>query len=594
MIKKFFTFAFAALLAAACTPSATQTGDAPTEEAEVAEEAPAPTDPDPVDVEALKGAPAVRVLYRTVYNGKVTPMGTEVVVSGKTARMTPVIPADRTKAQDAGRPQNARGVQTATYVDYGAGKHYRRSVLPDQRVISTVTPFKLGQNLTPKEDQEYMGLKCKVVGTSINSNSIEVWYTDQIPYRGTPNPSVGVPDGLVLRVIRNGNSIVEATEIQPLAKAEQLLPASWGEVMEAPYYQYAINQSGVITIPVFDEDRVCFNGARLEEQELAADVVYPCGGGTIILKKVSLPEEVAGRDIFVEVVQYSEGDAYDRTGSVFVIPTAKAQSFIDAIRDLRSVPAFTADSTDFHGLVSTPEYDVPVELMRFFTGFGVRQFNHNVVPGQKWVDSVLYKTEVTALAEHLQGEAWIGAYVGNWDAKGHRLTVKLKYYPEGERRQTRALPLFNTVNYLEQAGQPYPTFLLNNTLEVPFTLTEDAPNAQLFYLTTGHGGWGGGDEFNQKPNTILLDGKKVITFIPWRDDCATTRNNNPCSGNFSNGLSSSDLSRSNWCPGTVTNPEYIVLGDLKAGRHVLTVQIPQGAPEGTSQSYWCLSGTLLY
>lgn len=591
MIKRFFTFAFAALLAAACAPSAAPADDTPTD---ATEEAPAPTDPDPVRVEALKGAPAIRVNYRMVYNGKVAPSGTEVVVSGRTARMVPVPPADHAKAKDAGRPQNARGVKTATFVDYGAGKYYRRSELPDRRVISTVTPFKLGENFTAREDQEYMGLKCKVVGTSINSNAIEVWYTDELPYRGTPNPSVGVPDGLVLRVIRNGNSIVEATEIQPLAEAEKLLPASWGEVMEAPYYQYAINQSGVITIPVFDEDRVCFNGARLEDQELAADVVYQCGGGTIILKKVQLPEEVADRDIFVEVVQYSEGDAYDRTGSIFVVPTAKAQSFIDAIRDLKSVPAFTADDTDFHGLVSTAEYDVPVELMRFFTGFGVRQFNHNVVPGQKWVESVLYKTEVTALSEHLQGEAWIGAYIGNWDAKGHRLTVNLKYYPDGERRQTRALPLFNTVNYLEQAGQPYPTFLLNNTLEVPFTLAEDVSDAQLFFLTTGHGGWGGGDEFNQKPNTILLDGKKVITFIPWRDDCATTRNNNPCSGNFSNGLSSSDLSRSNWCPGTVTNPEYIVLGDLKAGRHVLTVQIPQGAPAGTSQSYWCLSGTLLY
>jgi len=59
-------------------------------------------------------------------------------------------------------------------------------------------------------------------------------------------------------------------------------------------------------------------------------------------------------------------------------------------------------------------------------------------------------------------------------------------------------------------------------------------------------------------------------------------------------LASSDLSRSNWCPGTVTNPEYIYLGDLEAGTHTITVQIPQGAPEGGSNSYWCISGTLIY
>ena len=59
-------------------------------------------------------------------------------------------------------------------------------------------------------------------------------------------------------------------------------------------------------------------------------------------------------------------------------------------------------------------------------------------------------------------------------------------------------------------------------------------------------------------------------------------------------VASSDFSRSNWCPGTVTNPEYIYLGDLEAGEHSITVKIPQGAPEGGSNSYWCISGTLIY
>ncbi len=157
-----------------------------------------------------------------------------------------------------------------------------------------------------------------------------------------------------------------------------------------------------------------------------------------------------------------------------------------------------------------------------------------------------------------------------------------------------AMPLFNTVNYLEQAGQPYPIFMLNDSLQTEFTLDHPVENAMLCYTTTGHGGWGGGDEFNKKTNTIILDGREVITFIPWRDDCGTYRNNNPCSGNFANGLSSSDLSRSNWCPGTVTNPEYIYLGNLAAGKHKLTVKIPQGKPAGSSNSYWCISGTLLY
>ena len=180
---------------------------------------------------------------------------------------------------------------------------------------------------------------------------------------------------------------------------------SWGESMDAADYQYTINQSGVITIPVFDQQSICFNNAKLPEV-LEDGVQYSAGGGTILLKKVKLPDYVKNRTVFAEVVQYSDGDAYDRTGSVFLIPEGKQLSFLDAIRDLKKVPSFRSENTDYHGLISTAEYDVPLELMRFFTGFGVRKFNYNKVKGQDWVDSVLYKMEVTPLAEKLEGEAW--------------------------------------------------------------------------------------------------------------------------------------------------------------------------------------------
>lgn len=86
------------------------------------------------------------------------------------------------------------------------------------------------------------------------------------------------------------------------------------------------------------------------------------------------------------------------------------------------------------------------------------------------MDSVLYKMEVTHWPKSWEGEAWIGAYIGNWDAKGHRLSLKLKYYPDEEHRVYNTLPLFNTVNYLEQAGQPYPIFMRQDSLIVKFTL----------------------------------------------------------------------------------------------------------------------------
>jgi hypothetical protein len=67
---------------------------------------------------------------------------------------------------------------------------------------------------------------------------------------------------------------------------------------------------------------------------------------------------------------------------------------------------------------------------------------------------------------------------------------------------------------------------------------------------------------------------------------------NPSSGNFSDGISSSDLSRSNWCPGTTTNPVYIPL-HVKPGKHVIKIAIPLGKREGTSFSAWNISGCLI-
>ena len=80
--------------------------------------------------------------------------------------------------------------------------------------------------------------------------------------------------------------------------------------------------------------------------------------------------------------------------------------------------------------------------------------------------------------------------------------------------------------------------------------------------------------------------------VPWRTDCATYRLSNPASGNFSNGLSSSDLSRSNWCPATITPPKFIPLDHLNPGNHTIQVVIDQGEDEGSSFNHWSVTGVL--
>jgi hypothetical protein len=57
-------------------------------------------------------------------------------------------------------------------------------------------------------------------------------------------------------------------------------------------------------------------------------------------------------------------------------------------------------------------------------------------------------------------------------------------------------------------------------------------------------------------------------------------------------LSSSDLSRSNWCPGTLTPPYVIPLDSLTPGKHTLEVIIEQGDDEGGSFNHWGVTGVL--
>lgn len=501
------------------------------------------------------------------------------------------------------RPRSGRqrrSVSETQYIDYGTHKYYSVAEMPDGTTVAAEESFVQDSALIIEpSDTVICGYRCKVATTVIRSNTIRYWFTEEAGIQGTVQPAADLPKGLVLMTSRNGRIGLKAQSVEKIGQStgESLIP-TFTELVDASMYRYRVNNAGVITVPIFAGESIGIapSDAPKSVDSLLADKVYRVGGGTVILRKVELPASSEGWDIFARVVQHADKDAYDRTGSVFVIPVGKERSFLDAlIGGLDSVPAFESCSGKrYPAIIATDTYDPPVELIRFFTSFGVGGYNAQRVPGHVWADSVIYHQDVTHLAPLLQGEVWIGAYIGNWTEKAHKLSLTLKYHPGGGRKGDRTvIPVFNSVNLMEQAGQDYPSFMGDESLRVTIDVPHDIKGAQLVYLTTGHGGWGGGDEFNQKENTLFLDGRKIFTFIPWREDCASYRRRNPASGNFNNGLSSSDLSRSNWCPGTATNPVYIPLGDLPKGRHTFAVAIPQGRPQGSSFSYWCLSGAIV-
>ena len=148
-----------------------------------------------------------------------------------------------------------------------------------------------------------------------------------------------------------------------------------------------------------------------------------------------------------------------------------------------------------------------------------------------------------------------------------------------------------------------------------FQLDQSLKNVQLKYITTGHGGHSGGDEFVETKNILSLDEQVVLDTIPWRNDCASFRRFNPSSGVWliedsatyidwearkykvkliEERQASSDLSRSNWCPGSKVEPFTVELGDLSVGTHQLTISIPAQPINDDELNHWLVSAYLVY
>ena len=539
-----------------------------------------------VEAKSNKDFKTVRITYQTSFNNK----------PDSTTTATMEISGNIAKIGYTSSRQEKDDVEQNIYLDYTNNTEIKVARLNGGETIYTTRIFTINEGLTPQpETEKIAGYNCKKVTASINSNRLEIWYTTELGVMGSMQPGTAIPEGVVLKIVRNGQREDKATKVELLKEATHLLPSLTGTQLSAPAYNYKIQQSKVISVNVFDRQSIYFRDIP-KPSDLNTTEVLQFANGSIVLKKVTLPADNADYSIFAELSQHSEGDAYDRTGSVFIVPTNRKQSFLDGLlKGKEALPQYTdKHGTNYEGMTITDNYLPPLELMRFYTSFGVKGFNHIQVADYNWPDSVIFKQEITDYAKELKGEVWVGAWIGNYAENGHNVSLKIKYYPNEKKEPKEVYPLFATVNIMEMAGQAYPEGMFrNDSLTVNFTTDTDLKNAYIRYISTGHGGWGGGDEFNPKLNELFLDNNRIIAYTPWREDCGSYRELNPASGNFSNGLSSSDLSRSGWCPGMVSYPVYVHIGDIKAGEHQLKIAIPVGDPEGSSRSYWCISGALV-
>lgn len=537
---------------------------------------------------AQKKHQTVKIQYQSSYNG--------IVHDARYKLMT--ISDNVVKIETVGDAPYENAPKEELYLDFNQNRWYQTAVVHTGARFTVESEMKEGVDWEIRDTTtKILGFLCKNGHIVVNSNHINIWFTEDTDFRGTIQPRYGIPAGTVLKIDINGNRVEEAVKISYEKEAAELLPKDWGKMIESKYYSKTLNEAGVVAVNIFDNEIIEFNPDIEKPANFDEESVYRVGNGAVLLRKVKLPESSEGYDIFLELIHHAEKDAYDRTGSVFLIPTDKERTFLEAfLHGLDTLPSavLTENGKRFSGIVATDDYNPPVELMRFFTSFGVHGYGHIRYGDYQWADSVIFKQEVTHVSQYLEREAWIGVCIGNWTKEAHRVTLNLNYHPEGKGGTFKAQPLFFAMNVLEMQWQEMPDLFDNDAFQFSYSLPETTEEATLCYLSTGHGGWGGGDEFNPKTNTIFSDNELIMKYIPWREDCASYRLLNPASGNFRNGLSSSDLSRSGWCPGTVTNPVYAPMPKLSKGNHAMKIAIPQGAPEGESKSHWSVSGTLIY
>ncbi len=537
-----------------------------------------------------KAPTAIKVTYLKVSNGKSEANQDPTVVYANLIQT--VITTEKILNGKAAFPFEQ------SYLDRKSGFFFQSAELSKNKTTTTVDSLSIAKQ-TFEISEEYkmiLGYRCQKAKTIINSNTIELWFTHDVNIKAAPT-SLGINLGLVLEVTRNGNFTIAADKVEFLKSIpKDVMPVhKRSRTVDMLTYRDQVWRSQFITLNIFKNEIINFS-----DKIVLNDSVKRFAKGTVIARKIKIPATAAGDRIFVDVTAQSNGDAYDRTGSVFIIPTDGKISFLDALNNgIQKLPVYdNGNGKKYQGVTLTPTYTPLIELMRFFTPFGIKSYNTIKLKHKTWQDSAYYRQDISEMHPLLSGkEIWIGMNIGNYDKGGHQVSLNLTIHPETIPSATyynHVLPLFNSNNVMEMAGQEYATmFNSDKGLEVSFTLAKNVTNAKLRYIATGHGGWENGDEFVQKKNTIYIDKTAVFGFTPWRMDCGSFRSYNPASGNFSNGLSSSDYSRSNWCPGTVTNPIFIELGDLKAGKHTVQVKIPQGEPEGNSFSSWNVSGILM-
>ena len=376
------------------------------------------------------------------------------------------------------------------------------------------------------------------------------------------------------------------------------------------------------TVVVFENEALNFN-PELNKTNIQ-DELIKIDNGRIILKKVKLPKYEKDVKVTVITEVVSAGDPWDKTGSLFIIPKTSELNFLTQKEEFEALFNSNSEEDYFPGVVPFKNYKPAVEVLRFMTPFGVGHFSNDPKLEKRkpvyiphWEEKVVWEQDVTQLVSELEEEVWIAAFIDVWTKEGYKISTKLVFEESKAKvhpiTETKVLPLVNTTRYVGPE-RLYDGFNRSD-LTYDFSIPKGFNSAKLYYITTGHGGHSGGDEFVKKENIISVNGEVLYKDIPWRDDCASFRRFNPHSGvwtekrtarigNLKTGdtkemeidefIASSDYSRSNWCPGSKVEPFVLEIKNLKEGENTIKISIPEAQKESENElNHWNVSAYIV-
>ena len=363
-----------------------------------------------------------------------------------------------------------------------------------------------------------------------------------------------------------------------------------------------VEAKGDFNIKVFSEALVVYDPNNIPNgyNEASENGIIRLANGRVILKKVELPKYEREVKLKLKVSLVSIGDPYDRAGSIFIIPNSKKGISPIDIAKGSSYPNMEGELSKYPGIINIKEYEPCVELMRFMTPFGVGYYSGRPAPPNvgKWERDVKWNCDISHLYSLMEESFYLGVWIDTWKS-GFAIDIVIDAVESKEnkkRQRYNVLPLINTCPYV---GQKYPDVFafMPEGISIASGLKEKSiKNATLYYTTTGHGPRFDGDEFTKKENVIALGDKTLKEWQPWIDSCASYRKWNPSSGFVQEGIPSSDLARSNWCPGSKVEPISIPLSidDIKTHNNFKFTIKDASKIEGNFLNFWLVSSYIVY